>query len=152
MRHVAGSGGGWCVITVLLAAASLSGSVRGDNFGVDGLSFGLVTALADAAVLDPSVSGGDGGFAPSRSKGVDAEVRQSVPVRDRSVSFREGDLFRNSKLALPLLVADLEPRSFAAVRPMTGRAVGVQQTRAGDSTARPLEIPMSSVSAARGWR
>lgn len=72
-------------------------------------------ATADAAKKTASVKASIG-----------ASVRQSVPVRDRSVTYRTAELFRNSKVALPLLVADLEPHVISVPQPMSGRSVGAR--------------------------
>jgi hypothetical protein len=72
-------------------------------------------ATADAAKMTASVKASIG-----------ASVRQSVPVRDRSVTYRTAELFRNSKVALPLLVADLEPNVISVPQPMSGRSVGAR--------------------------
>ena len=57
---------------------------------------------------------------------IGASVRQSVPVRDRATNYRAAELFRNSKVALPLLVADLEPQVIFVPQPMSGRSVGAR--------------------------
>jgi hypothetical protein len=72
-------------------------------------------ARADAAKMTASVKASVG-----------ASVRQSVPVRDRSATYRTAELFRNSKVALPLLVADLEPNVISVPQPMSGRSVGAR--------------------------
>jgi len=50
-------------------------------------------------------------------------ARQSVPALNRSESY-QGEIFRNTKIVVPLLVADLELRALSGVRPMSGRSVG----------------------------
>jgi hypothetical protein len=72
-------------------------------------------ATADAAKTTASVKASIG-----------ASVRQSVPVRNRSATYRTAELFRNSKVALPLLVADLEPQVVFVPQPMSGRSVGAR--------------------------
>ena len=57
---------------------------------------------------------------------IGANVRQSVPFRDRAATYRTAELFRNSKVALPLLVADLEPQVVFVPQPMSGRSVGAR--------------------------
>lgn len=51
-------------------------------------------------------------------------ARQSVPDVDRASFYRLGEVFTHSKIAMPLLVVDLEPQSLMYVRPMSGRSVG----------------------------
>ncbi|MFM1903220.1 MAG: hypothetical protein RLZZ440_1120 [Planctomycetota bacterium] len=51
-------------------------------------------------------------------------ARQSVPDRNRSSHYRVNEVFTHSKIAMPLLVVDLEPQSLLFVRPMSGRSVG----------------------------
>jgi hypothetical protein len=51
-------------------------------------------------------------------------ARQSVPDRNRSSHYRLNEVFAHSKIAMPLLVVDLEPQSLLYVRPMSGRSVG----------------------------
>ena len=86
----------------------------GDMEPVAGRAYGEV-ATADAAKATAGVKAGIG-----------ASVRQSVPVRDRAATYRTAELFRNSKIALPLLVADLEPQVISVPQPMSGRSVGAR--------------------------
>ena len=51
-------------------------------------------------------------------------ARQSVPVADRASFYRLREVFTHSKIAMPLLVIDLEPQDVLVVRPMSGHSVG----------------------------
>lgn len=61
-------------------------------------------------------------------------ARQSVPARNRSASYRDADVFTLSKFAVPLLVADLEPRISEVAQPMSGRSVGARPSAAWTRT------------------
>jgi len=97
-----------------------------DNSIIGGLAnFGDMEPLADrsngeAARVDAEK------LTASVKASIGASVRQSVPVRDRSVTYRTAELFRNSKVALPLLVADLEPHVISVPQLMSGRSVGAR--------------------------
>lgn len=109
--------------------------------GGDDFSHSLVAELAGVADLEPVAVLEDVGIdavavetPAARAKSF---ARQSVPARDRAGSYREGELFRNSKVALPLLVADLEPKVAASIRPMSGRSVGARPAAAWTRPATP---------------
>jgi len=53
-----------------------------------------------------------------------AAVRQSVPTRDRAETYRFDEMFQNTRVAMPLLVADFEVSVVSVARPMSGRSVG----------------------------
>ena len=97
-----------------------------DNSIIGGLAnFGDMEPLADrsngeAARVDAEK------LTASVKASIGASVRQSVPVRDRAATYRAAELFRNSKVALPLLVADLEPQVIFVPQPMSGRSVGAR--------------------------
>ncbi|MFM7135889.1 MAG: hypothetical protein ACKO1M_02300 [Planctomycetota bacterium] len=102
---------------------------------------GIVGGLADMGDMEPLANvGSNTGLIASTSAhevnaGVRASARQSVPVRDRSTTYRTGELFRHSKVALPLIVADLEPRVVATAQPMSGRSVGARPAAAWTRTS-----------------
>ncbi len=99
-------------------------AVEGDGF------FGsLVGELADAADLTPLIAADPAvpaSPASSRAPTYLSQGRQSVPAADRATRYREVDLFQNSKVALPLLVADLDAKAGPVARPMSGRLVGAR--------------------------
>jgi hypothetical protein len=112
-------------LTTVLAAVVGLQACAGDGF-----SDSLVGGLAGASDLTPLIATNAAAAVPAtstvattRSKSLG---RQSVPSADRATSYRDGELFRNSKVAVPLLVADLEPRVASRARPMTGRSVGAR--------------------------
>jgi hypothetical protein len=94
----------------------------------------IIGGLANIGDMEPLADRGNGEAAradaakmtASVKASIGASVRQSVPVRDRSVTYRTAELFRNSKVALPLLVADLEPHVISVPQPMSGRSVGAR--------------------------
>jgi hypothetical protein len=93
----------------------------------------IISGLADIGGMETLTERGDGQAAAtdaaktaSVKASVGAKVRQSVPVRDRAATYRTAELFRNSKVALPLLVADLEPHVISVPQPMSGRSVGAR--------------------------
>ena len=94
----------------------------------------IIGGLANFGDMDSLVDRGNGEAARADAEeltasvkaSIGASVRQSVPVRDRSVTYRTAELFRNSKVALPLLVADLEPHVISVPQPMSGRSVGAR--------------------------
>lgn len=107
----------------------------------------LIGGLADAGDMEPM-----GGLGPQQAgnrtntnnhpsaaevrASIRANVRQSVPTRDRAASYRTAEVFRNTKVALPLLVADLEPRVIVAPQPMSGLSVGARPAAAWTMSAR----------------
>lgn len=131
---------GW--IAPLVAALALATA----NCFAEGIDdAGIIGGLADMGDMEPLA--GAGGWADAAATAGDvrasvrANVRQSVPARDRAASYRSGELFRNSKAALPLLVADLEPRLIAVAQPMSGRSVGARPAAAWTrSAAAPVAV------------
>lgn len=67
-----------------------------------------------------------------------ANVRQSVPTRDRAATYRTAEVFRNSKVALPLLVADLEPQVIVVPLPMSGLSVGARPSASWTVSSRSM--------------
>jgi hypothetical protein len=137
-------------LQVALLAASLGWTspvvVAADGFLAD--SGGLVGGLAVRGDLEPSAfdpaarsSTGSGAANVSRQ----SLGRQSLPARDRSLTYRSAELFALSKAAVPLLVADLEPKQASVARPMSGHSVGARPTAAW---TRSVPASMSSLSEA----
>lgn len=114
--------------------------VSGVEYSPDSLS--VVGGLADTSDLQPLMAMDAAGVSVSPTKSrstVGKQVRQSVPDRNRSTSYRTDELFRNSKVAVPLLVSDLESRRVVVdIQPMSGRSVGARPSAAW---TRPLVIP-----------
>ena len=134
-------------MSFLLAVSAVAFLVVGSPVsGADGFSSSLsvVGELADSSDLQPLMAMEAAGASVSPTKlraTVGKQVRQSVPDRNRSTSYRTDELFRNSKVAVPLLVSDLESRRVVAdVQPMSGRLVGARPSAAW---TRPLVIPAS---------
>jgi hypothetical protein len=126
--------------TVLTAAviASFGTSAR----AADALSGSLVGGLVDMSDMRPllAMDAPSKSAGRSRSTGSQAFTRQSVPDRDRAASYRTDELFGHSKVALPLLVVDLEPQQVGSdIRPMSGRSVGARPAAAW---TRPLIRPL----------
>ena len=100
----------------------------------DGFADSLVAGLAGTTDLEPASAKEDfRGDVPAVAPQSDRSksfARQSVPARDRAAAYRDAELFRNSKAALPLLVADLEATVSAGLRPMSGRSVGARPAAA----------------------
>ena len=97
-----------------------------DNSIIGGLAnFGDMESLVDRGKGEAARADAEE-LTASVKASIGASVRQSVPVRDRSVTYRTAELFRNSKVALPLLVADLEPHVISVPQPMSGRSVGAR--------------------------
>ncbi|MEX1075236.1 MAG: hypothetical protein WED27_02155 [Pirellulales bacterium] len=115
-------------VVVLVAAGPAVGEES--FFGGSG---GIVEGLAVFGDLEPA-----GAIEPSTPSLTlaatipmkQAMTRQSVPARDRAVSYRGSEVFALSKTAMPLLVADLEPRGVSVARPMSGRSVGARPSAA----------------------
>jgi hypothetical protein len=124
-------------LQVGLLAASLGGAfapaalaAEGFLAGPDGIVGGLAVLgdLEPLAAIDRSTSVGIGAVStPTNRPGLG---RQSLPAQDRALSYRSSDLFALSKSAVPLLVADLEPRQASVARPMSGRSVGARPAAA----------------------
>jgi hypothetical protein len=111
---------------VISLAAAFVGGPRGM---AEELS-GLVGGLTDLADMQPLVAAEAETATPrQRPAALKASVRQSMPSPDRANLYRHNELFEMSRVAMPLLVADLEPRAVAVPRPMSGRSVGVRQSR-----------------------
>jgi len=108
--------GGLCVVAGwLVAAGGIQAAELGSDSGVSGLA---VLADLEPAAVTPARTGGS-------AIAMGASVRQSVPVKDRAASYAKSDSFANLRVAVPLLVADLEPvQAVSSVRPMSGRSVG----------------------------
>jgi len=108
----------------------LAVSVGSQAIAADGFSGSLVGGLADLSDLSPLMAADASVAVPAaRGAAVGGSTslgRQSVPAADRSTSYRGGEVFANSKVAVPLLVADLEPKSVSLARPMSGRSVGAR--------------------------
>lgn len=124
-------------VQVSLLAASLSGAfaptvlaAEGFLAGHDGIVGGLAVLgdLEPLAAIDRSKSASIGPVVTPAAR--QSLGRQSLPARDRSLSYRNADLFALSKAAVPLLVADLEPRQASVARPMSGRSVGARPAAA----------------------
>jgi hypothetical protein len=122
---------GWSVpLMALIALAGANCPAEDDG--------SLVGGLADMVDMEPlagvdSWASGEATATTSTGTvkaGIRASVRQSVPARDRAATYRSGELFRNSMVAVPLLVADLEPRVIAVAQPMSGRSVGARPAAA----------------------
>lgn len=129
---------GW--VAPLIAMVALAG-VNCPAEGID--DAGIIGGLADMGDMEPLAGVGawaNGEATAAATAGevrasVRANVRQSVPAHDRAESYRSGELFRNSKVALSLLVADLEPRVIAVAQPMSGRSVGARPAAAWTRSA-----------------
>lgn len=129
---------GWIApLTALIA-------LLGTNCPADGIGGGsddagsIIGGLADLGDMEPVANAEAGASSETSGKSsaqnvaasIRANVRQSVPARERSATYRSSELFRNSRVALPLLVADLEPRMILTVQPMSGRSVGARPAAA----------------------
>jgi hypothetical protein len=124
-------------VQVSLLAAGLSGAfgpavlaAEGFLAGPDGIVGGLAVLgdLEPLAAIDRSTSASIGPVATPAAR--PSLGRQSLPAQDRALSYRNADLFALSKSAVPLLVADLEPRQASVARPMSGRSVGARPAAA----------------------
>ena len=119
-----------CVMPVVVLVAAGS-AVGGESFFssngsiVEGLA--VVGDLEPAGAVESSTSSLT---LAATSPMKQAMTRQSVPARDRAVSYRGSEVFAISKTAMPLLVADLEPRGVSVARPMSGRSVGARPSAA----------------------
>jgi hypothetical protein len=126
---------GASIALVISVIAGLTGtaSVSAEDLS----SPGFMGELAILVEMEPSMAV-DVGVSATPPAGGKTVLRQSVPARDRAETYRTGELFRNTRVALPLLVADLEPRTTVA-RPMSGRSVGARPM-----AARP-DLPIDPV-------
>ena len=127
---------GWCgSLTALIAltGASCPAESIGDTSMIGGLS--------DMIVLEPLAAAGDESTSFARDTvgrsqaGLRSGGRQSVPARDRAATYRSEEVFRNSKVAMPLLVVDLEPQVIFVPQPMSGRSVGATPAAAWTRTS-----------------
>jgi hypothetical protein len=123
-------------LQVSLLAASLSGAFAPTVLAAEGFlagSGGLVGGLAVRGDLEPAALDRSASIPTvSAASNVTRQSlgRQSLPARDRSLSYRSSELFALSKAAVPLLVADLEPKQASVARPMSGHSVGARPTAA----------------------
>jgi hypothetical protein len=152
---------GWSV--PLMALIALAGA----NCPAEGIvDLGLVGGLADMGDLEGDLelaaggswASGEAAEFKSEAKssgevtaGIRASVRQSVPTRDRAATYRHAELFRNSKVAVPLLVADLEPQVVAVARPMSGRSVGALPAASWTRPAAAIAIPRTTGREPASW-
>lgn len=132
-------------MSFLLAASAVAVVVAGSPAsGGEGFSGSVVSDLTEGADLAPLIAMEEAGVtvAPVKVRPLGArQVRQSVPDRDRAATYRTDELFRHSKVALPLLVVDLESQKVGVgVRPMSGRSVGARPSAAW---TRPLVMPVT---------
>lgn len=112
------------VVGLAVSLVSLAGGqgAEGNEFPAgDSVLSGLVND-SDLEIRDVADHHWTDGSQPAVS--VKSLARQSVPDRNRSSHYRIHEVFAHSKIAMPLLVADLEPQSLLYVRPMSGRSVG----------------------------
>jgi hypothetical protein len=110
----------------------------------DGFSGSLVGGFVNLNDMQPlaEIDSSARSSAPSRAAASRGLTRQSVPARDRAASYRSDEVFGHSKVALPLLVADLEPQQAGFdIRPMSGRSVGARPAAAW---TRPLIRPLDA--------
>jgi len=136
-----------CVMPIVVLVAAGSAVGEESFFGGNG---GIVEGLAVFGDLEPA-----GAIEPSTSSLTlaatspmkQAMTRQSVPAQDRAVSYRGSEVFALSKTAMPLLVADLEPRGVSVARPMSGRSVGARPSAAWTKSLPTLS---ESVTLSRG--
>jgi len=143
-------------VQVGLFAASLSGVFSPAALAAEGFRVGgTVGSLAAQGDLAPvSIRASSPPIGPVASSATRLSLaRQSPPLRDRPVTYRNADLFALSKSAVPLLVADLEPRPAAVARPMSGPSVGALPsalwTRSVPASMAPLSESASASSALR---
>lgn len=131
----------------LVAVAVVAPALGAAALASDGVPLSIVGDLSSGADLAPlaveSRRSIDLNGAKSSVAAVKSFARQSVPARDRADSYRDGEVFRNSKVALPLLVVDLEPQGAIGIRPMAGRSVGARPAAAWTraATSAPVVAP-----------
>jgi len=150
------------LIVPLTAVIALLGSncpAEGIGGGSDD-SGSIIGGLADLGDMEPvatagAQASGETNGNPSAQKvaaSIRANVRQSVPARERSATYRSSELFRNSKVALPLLVADLELRMIATAQPMSGRSVGARPAAAWTrSSPASVVVPLAEGRQPAAW-
>lgn len=134
-------------IASLMALIALAGSTTGHAEGIvdaNTTDESLIGGLADVGdmrpmstigIRQPKLAAGDAAPEGVRAS-IRANVRQSVPTRDRAATYRTAEVFRNSKVVLPLLVADLEPQVIVLPQPMSGLSVGAPPAAAWTTSAR----------------
>ena len=130
-------------VVISLAAAFVGGPrAMAEEFS------GLVGGLTDLADMQPVVVAEAETATPrQRPAAGQASVRQSVPSRDRADLYRHNEIFQISRVAMPLLVADLEPTAVALPRPMSGRSVGARSVPLNSLPqlpSRPTSLPAES--------
>lgn len=115
------------VVVLLFSGPAVGGESFFSSSGgiVEGLA--VVGDLKPAGAGEPSTSSLTLAAASPMKQ---AMTRQSVPTRDRAVSYRGSEVFALSKTAMPLLVVDLESRGVSVARPMSGRSVGARPSAA----------------------
>jgi hypothetical protein len=125
MRYVKG----WSGVAVVSLAVSLGSVLQGDSArGAEEFPIGSASMLSglvgdsDLQARTVKHERWNDGSRPMVS--VKSLARQSVPDEHRATFYRLGEVFTHSKIAMPLLVVDLEPQSLLYVRPMSGRSVG----------------------------
>ena len=133
----------WLGATVF-ASAALGFAVIGS--GAEGGAGSLVVGLAKSFDLEPGRTAVERGGESRPAATSSGFARQSVPALNRAESY-QGDVFRNSKIAVPLLVADLDLRALSGVRPMSGRSVGA--TPSAHWTRSPLTPVIESSATGR---
>lgn len=84
----------------------------------------MLGGLVEASDLEKRAVSEDHWTDAAGSVSVKSMARQSVPVENRASFYRVREVFTFSKVAMPLLVADLEPSSVLHLRPMSGHSVG----------------------------
>jgi hypothetical protein len=123
---------------------SLTAAFVGGSQVLGGELPGLVGELADLADTRVLVAAEE----PAISRLQPVVVGVSVPVRNQSALNRDREIFQMFRSAMPLLVADLEPRVVAVARPMSGRSVGTLPVSAG--THRRVDLVRSMTIPPRG--
>jgi hypothetical protein len=142
-RSMVGSVGVAVTVTAMVIVGVGSAARASDGFSgcLVGGSVDLNDILNDMQRL-AEIDSSTRSSAPSRAAASRGLTRQSVPARDRAASYRSNEVFGHSKVALPLLVADLEPQQAGFdIRPMSGRSVGARPAAAW---TRPLIRPLNA--------
>jgi hypothetical protein len=120
-------------------------SVRGDQSLVAG-SDSALGGLLGASDLETRVVKHEHWTDGSHPKvTVKTLARQSVPDQNRAAYYRTGEVFSHSKIAMPLLVVDLEPQGLLYVRPMSGRSVGATPTARWTRAVSTVEVAPEGV-------
>jgi hypothetical protein len=120
---------GWSGVAMVSLAASLGSVLGGDSArGAEAFPAGSASVLsglvADSDLETRTVKHERWNDGSRPIVSVKSLARQSVPDEHRATFYRLGEVFTHSKIAMPLLVVDLEPQSLLYVRPMSGRSVG----------------------------